>query len=126
MSGRLHKKRIEVKTTMLASLRERGKRLGRGRWFVDAFSGWEFWRNGRRMVRKMRRLDREGDWYDEVVTDPQTGEIIHECHEPLSEHRPRSREARTPTPDGLFPDRIPTDRPKTGASGAPFYGENGL
>ncbi|MBN1459041.1 MAG: hypothetical protein JXA57_05860 [Armatimonadetes bacterium] len=33
-----------------------------------------------------RRVDRENDWYDEVVTNPD-GTIKHECHEPLREHR---------------------------------------
>ena len=31
-------------------------------------------------------LDRERDTYREVVTDPETGELIHHCEEPLSEH----------------------------------------
>lgn len=29
----------------------------------------------------------EDDWYSEKITDPLTGEIIHECEEPLSEHK---------------------------------------
>jgi hypothetical protein len=35
---------------------------------------------------KYRRIDRDNDRYDEVVIDPETGEIVHESHEPLSEH----------------------------------------
>jgi predicted nucleic acid-binding Zn-ribbon protein len=35
---------------------------------------------------KERRVDRPGDWYDEVVKDKETGEVLHECHEPLSKH----------------------------------------
>ncbi len=35
---------------------------------------------------KYRRIDRDNDRYDEVVIDPETGEIVYECHEPLSEH----------------------------------------
>ena len=31
--------------------------------------------------------DRRNDRYTEVVRDPDTGEIVHECDEPLSEHR---------------------------------------
>ncbi|HBN05707.1 MAG TPA: zinc ribbon domain-containing protein [Bacteroidales bacterium] len=31
-------------------------------------------------------VDRENDWYSELVIDKETGEIIHECNEPLSEH----------------------------------------
>jgi hypothetical protein len=31
-------------------------------------------------------IDRAGDWYEETVVDLATGETIHECSEPLSEH----------------------------------------
>jgi hypothetical protein len=27
-----------------------------------------------------------GNWYSEKVVDEKTGELIHECHEPLDEH----------------------------------------
>jgi hypothetical protein len=33
-----------------------------------------------------RIIDREKDLYKEVVKDPDTGEIVHECEEPLSQH----------------------------------------
>jgi hypothetical protein len=35
---------------------------------------------------RYERIDRAGDWYDEAVTDPRTGAIIHRCSEPLSQH----------------------------------------
>ncbi len=38
-------------------------------------------------VYKTRNADKEKDTYDEVVKDARTGKVIHECHEPLSEHR---------------------------------------
>jgi DNA-directed RNA polymerase subunit RPC12/RpoP len=31
-------------------------------------------------------VDREGDLYKEIIKDPKTGEIIHQCIEPLSKH----------------------------------------
>jgi hypothetical protein len=34
-----------------------------------------------------RLIDRAKNWYKEVVRDPETGEIIHKCEEPLREHR---------------------------------------
>jgi len=34
-----------------------------------------------------RVIDRDNDIYHEVVTDPETGEVVHECREPLSQHR---------------------------------------
>jgi hypothetical protein len=33
-----------------------------------------------------RIFDYENDWYSEKITDPLTGDIIHSCEEPLSEH----------------------------------------
>jgi hypothetical protein len=38
-------------------------------------------------VKKSRLIDKENDWYEETVINPQTGEIIHECKEKLSEHQ---------------------------------------
>ena len=32
-------------------------------------------------------IDRDNDWYSETVTDYETGEIVHECKEPLSQHQ---------------------------------------
>jgi hypothetical protein len=38
------------------------------------------------VTRVINRLD---DQYDEVITDAETGEIVREVHEPLSQHRGR-------------------------------------
>lgn len=37
-------------------------------------------------MKKSRVIDKYKDRYMEKVTDPETGEIIHGCEEPLSEH----------------------------------------
>ena len=37
-------------------------------------------------IYKTRIFDREHDNYYEDVVDPETGEIIHHCEEPLSKH----------------------------------------
>jgi hypothetical protein len=34
-----------------------------------------------------RIIDRVKDWYSEKVVDPDSGRIIHQCEEPLSEHK---------------------------------------
>jgi len=34
-----------------------------------------------------RTIDRKMDLYEEVITDPETGQIIHKCEEPLSKHQ---------------------------------------
>jgi hypothetical protein len=40
-----------------------------------------------RMLYRVRRIDRRGDAYVGHVFDPRTGETVHWCAEPLSEHR---------------------------------------
>ncbi len=54
------------------------------RW--ETFVGWERSNKLQKMVYKTRTIDRANDTYQEIVTDPKTGEIIHHCEEPLSEH----------------------------------------
>jgi hypothetical protein len=46
-----------------------------------------FWRKGQKWVQRHLRVDHEADEYEETITDPETGEIIHHSEEPLSEHR---------------------------------------
>ena len=46
----------------------------------------ETWDRGTR-DRVTRDMDREGDWYSEVIRDGATGEVLHTCEEPLSNHR---------------------------------------
>ena len=38
------------------------------------------------MLREMI-VDRENNRYKETITNPDTGEVIHHCEEPLSDHR---------------------------------------
>jgi hypothetical protein len=63
----------------------RGGKLGRPA--LEQRQGDDHFAAEGRWVQKMRRIDREGDQYDEVITDPETGRILHEKHERLSDHR---------------------------------------
>ncbi|WP_143752165.1 zinc ribbon domain-containing protein [Marinobacter profundi] len=54
------------------------------RW--ETFVGWQRSHKLQSMVHKTRTIDRDNDTYQEIVTDPKTGEIIHRCEEPLSKH----------------------------------------
>jgi hypothetical protein len=40
-----------------------------------------------RTLRRVKRIDRRSDVYVEHVYDPNTGETVHWCAEPLSQHR---------------------------------------
>ena len=55
--------------------------------FLKQISGASFFKNEKRWVQKLMRIDRRNNQYQEVVTDPETGTIIHKCEEPLSKHR---------------------------------------
>jgi hypothetical protein len=69
------------------SLRLKARRQGRCRPFVEQFVGADLWRRAGRWMHKVRRIDREGDSYEETVTDPDTGELVDETYGRLSEHR---------------------------------------
>src|SRR5688572_28030397 len=64
-----------------STLRTRA-RTEQGRWFLEQRGGWDFWRSAGRWMDKVRRIDREANWYEEVVIDPETGGVVHEVHEP--------------------------------------------
>src|SRR5262245_17017361 len=71
-----------------ASLRAIGLSPGRKRWFAEVLVRVRSWshRLGR-YVKKTRVINRRDDYYFEDITDPQTGQTLHRCEEPLTEHR---------------------------------------
>lgn len=73
-----------------SSFSAKGKRAGatgKHKWVVELFSGASWSRRLQRFVRREMSLDRESDLYFERVIDPANGEVLHECKEPLSDHR---------------------------------------
>jgi hypothetical protein len=34
-----------------------------------------------------RVIDRAKNWYKKLITDPETGKVVHHCEEPLTDHR---------------------------------------
>jgi hypothetical protein len=61
-----------------------GKRFGKR--VFELISGHELFRKENRMVQKGRLVDKENDWYEEIIIDPKTGDVIHETKEKLSNH----------------------------------------
>lgn len=55
--------------------------------FLEHKAGDSFYRRAAKWVTRVMRIDRRGDRYTEHVYDPKTGETIHRCDEPLSEHK---------------------------------------
>jgi hypothetical protein len=58
----------------------------RGRWRRQLIVGEELSERTGEWVHKERLTDRDNNHYRERITDA-TGEVIHECEEPLSQHR---------------------------------------
>ena|ERR1700682_1199976 len=68
-----------------ASLGLKAKSAGRKPWY-ESFGGADWSRTFQKFMEKSRIIDRRADRYSEVVTDPDTGDVIHQCSEPLSQH----------------------------------------
>lgn len=75
------------------------RRLSHKKPIAEGVSGDEFFRKKQKWVNKERLIDREANRYRERVTDPATGEVIHECDERLDQHtahgsaKPKRRKA---------------------------------
>ncbi len=53
---------------------------------TEIITGHEWSVGLKKWVFKERVIDKPNNLYRERVTDPDTGKVIHECEEPLSEH----------------------------------------
>jgi len=73
--------------TLRESLGFKAKRQGQGKPYVEGRSGDDLHRKTGKWMKKEQVIDRENDQYAEVVTDPETGIVMHHCKEPLSKHR---------------------------------------
>ena len=61
-------------------------KMGKDKLRKDFFTGDDLHRKSGKWYKKDRCIDKENDQYKETVVDPETGEVIHHCEEPLSEH----------------------------------------
>jgi DNA-directed RNA polymerase subunit RPC12/RpoP len=70
-----------------SKLSYKGKRGGKGKPFIQGIKGDDLFRKTQKWMRLERVIDRENNHYKEVITDPETGEVIHQCEEPLTKHQ---------------------------------------
>lgn len=54
--------------------------------YVEAMDVPDHSTSRKKIVRRERLIDRDNDVYKERVSDYESGEVIHECEEPLSQH----------------------------------------
>jgi len=75
--------------TVRDSLRIRKMKSGIKKFISEFLGGWFPSINPKlpNGVEKSRTIDREKNEYHEIVKKHGTNEVIHECHEPLSEHK---------------------------------------
>ena len=54
--------------------------------FIEQKSGSELYRKTGKYNDRSMIVDIENDLYTEIIKNPETGEIVHKCIEPLSKH----------------------------------------
>lgn len=88
--------------TVRGKLGMKGRNSGGGKPFIEQVQGADLHRDTGQWRELTRIIDRDNDLYHEVVKDPDTGEVLHECREPLSEHRGHgaAKRRRTEPEDG--------------------------
>ena len=62
---------------------------------IDIRSGASWCHDRDKFVELYRKVDRKTDRYRELVIDRETGEVLHHCDQPLSEHRKQPTGKRT-------------------------------
>ncbi len=77
----------EVKAGMRAKARSGQVGKPGGKPWLTTMSEPSWSRDRKKWMHRQKTENRRDDQYMEVVWDPDTGEIVHQCDEPLSEHR---------------------------------------
>jgi hypothetical protein len=80
---------IHETITVHELLRLKDRTAGGSRPFMEQVVGDDLHRKSGKWMKLQRVIDRvkKPAWYSEVITDPETGDVVHKCEEPLSEHR---------------------------------------
>jgi DNA-directed RNA polymerase subunit RPC12/RpoP len=85
------KRAIQVSISESVTIREmlgmKGKRQGEKKPFIESVSGDDLHRKTGKWMKLTRMIDRENNQYKEEVKDPATGDTVHRCEEPLSDHK---------------------------------------
>lgn len=84
---RIHNVSITEKIIARDGYGLQAKRPGQKKPYVEELSMPDYSYSREKHVHKQRVIDRDNDHYFEKVTDYETGEVIHHCEEPLSQHQ---------------------------------------
>lgn len=77
----------EVTIRARTSLSWKHGRAGRKKPLAEGISGAGRSTATGRWVEKSRLIDRGNSWYQEIIVDEGTGEVVRDCREPLSDHQ---------------------------------------
>ena len=72
--------------SIFGKLKLKGKAPGEKRPFIEQVTGDDLHRKSGLWMKMLRMIDRRNNKYHEKITNPKTGEVVHECEEPLSAH----------------------------------------
>jgi len=78
---------VEETVTVREKLHLHWREAGKRKPVCEQTHGDDYQRKTGKWVKLSRVIDRGNNLYHKTVTDPETGEVVHECKEPLSEHR---------------------------------------
>jgi hypothetical protein len=87
---------LDGRVNVSSSLGLKAKSRGKGKPFMESKQGDSFSTSRGRWMRLLQIVDRRNNRYRKLVTDPETGEVIRDVDEPLSEHVGRGDARRKP------------------------------
>ena len=92
--------RLTVRDRLECKVKDSNYKLKRRRFIRELRVGSEPQRgHPGKWANAYRDIDRVRNTYDKIVVDEETGQVLHECHEPLSSHRNRGSAKRRPPED---------------------------
>lgn len=78
---------ISEAVTVRDGIGVKAKRAGEKKPYIEDLSVPDHSRSLGKVVHRARVIDRDNDRYFEKITDYESGEVIHHCEEPLSQHQ---------------------------------------
>lgn len=85
--GRIHEETLTDGIAVYDQMLMKGKHDGKGKPFVDARVGADYYFKEKEWRHLERVVDRDNNLYVEIIKDMKTGEIIKEVREPLTDHQ---------------------------------------
>lgn len=99
--GRKHVVGINSTLHLYSKAVMKARRAAGGKPYQEQIVGSDLHRKSGIWMRYERLIDRARNWYREHVTNPTTGQVVHHCEEPLSEHRGHGSDGRSRNGRGL-------------------------